>query len=228
MSDRLYWIFSHLGLMTFAAAFIMGFRHEPGAPAGNALFNVVLYAIFIGVHIVMTMPAFKKAVYGDAVGNPRERRIYIVVTVVTWVGLFVIHKPVGGFGFVPPAWIQFIGLCAVLLAVVAFFEFATFEGLGMLLGTTDALTHTVGMETPLMTEGPYESVRHPMYRAAFFITFGSLIIHPNAGQLLFAILVMASFFGFIHFEEHQLIKSRGEQYRAYMQKTPYRVFNGIW
>ncbi|MDP3937807.1 MAG: isoprenylcysteine carboxylmethyltransferase family protein [Deltaproteobacteria bacterium] len=229
MFDKFYWLFSHLGLMTFTAAFITGFRLAPDAPAGNAIFNVILYAIFISIHIVMTMPAFKKAAFGDAGGNPRERRIYIGVTVVTWVGLFIIHKPVGGFGFVPPAWIQFIGLCGVLLSVVAFFEFATFEGLGSLVGLPGTeLSHTVGAETPLMTEGPYGSVRHPMYRAAFYITFSSLIIHPNAGQLLFAIMVTASFLGFIPFEEHQLIKSRGGRYRAYMQKTPYRVFHGIW
>ena len=79
-----------------------------------------------------------------------------------------------------------------------------------------------------MVDGPYASVRHPMYRAAFFATLASLLIHPNAGQLLFAIMVTASFVGFIPFEEHQLLKARGEEYRAYMARTPYRVFRGVW
>ncbi len=90
------------------------------------------------------------------------------------------------------------------------------------------LSHSVGAETPLMTEGPYARVRHPMYRAAFFYAFSSLLIHPNAGQLLFAVMVSASFLGFISFEERQLIKARGEEYRDYMRRTPYRVFHDLW
>ncbi len=51
-----------------------------------------------------------------------------------------------------------------------------------------------------------------MYRA---LSFSSLMIHPNAGQLLFAVMVAASFVGFITFEERQLIKNRGDEYREY-------------
>ena len=79
-----------------------------------------------------------------------------------------------------------------------------------------------------MTQGSYASVRHPMYRAAFYLAFSSLLVHPNAGQLLFAILTSAGFLGFIPFEEHQLIEARGDAYRNYMRATPYRVFRGIW
>ena len=181
MFKRLYWLFSYLGVMTLSAAFLMGFRYEPGAPVGNAIFNVLLYAVFIAVHIVMTMPAFKKAVFGRPEGTEFERRIYIAVSVVTWVGIYWLHQPVGGFAFPSPVWLQFVGLCAVLLSVVAFFEFATFESLGNLVGMPGSqLSHSVGGETPLMREGPYARVRHPMYRAAVFIVFASLLVHPNA------------------------------------------------
>ena len=58
-----------------------------------------------------------------------------------------------------------------------FFEFANFEALDNLLGVPGAeIRHSVGSETPLMTEDPYANVRHPMYRAAFFLTFSSLLI----------------------------------------------------
>ena len=67
-----------------------------------------------------------------------------------------------------------------------------------------------------------------MYRAAVFIVFASLLIHPNTSQLLFAVLVAASFLGFIPFEERQLVRARGDEYRVYMSQTTYRVFRGIW
>ncbi len=229
MFTQLYWFFSYLGAMTFSAAFIAGFRHAPDAPTANVVFNLVAYCVFIAVHIVMTMPAFKKALFGNPAGTPFERRIYVTISVATWVGLYILHKPVGGFAYTSPAWLQFVGLCAVLLSIVAFFEFATFERLGSLLGMPGSeLSHSVGAETPLMIEGPYASVRHPMYRAAFFVAFSSLLIYPNAGQLLFAVLTSVSFLGFIPFEEYQLVKARGDEYRAYMHKTPYRAFRGIW
>ncbi len=79
MIKRIYWAFSYLGLMTVAAAFISGFEHEAGAPAGSLVYDVALYLVFIAVHILMTMPAFKRAVLGAPEGVPAERRIYISV-----------------------------------------------------------------------------------------------------------------------------------------------------
>jgi protein-S-isoprenylcysteine O-methyltransferase Ste14 len=229
MLGRLYTPFAFLGAMSFSAAFFMGFRHEAGAPAANILFNIALFAAFIVVHIAMTMPAFKKVVFGRPEGTLFERQIYVTISIVTWVGLYCFHEPIGLFGFTSPAWLQFIGYCAMVLSVVGFFEFANFEVIGGLLGKpgTD-LSHSVGNETPIMREGSYASVRHPMYRAAFFITFSSLLVHPNAAQLFFAILTSAGFLGFIPFEEHQLVKARGDDYRDYMRETPYRAFRGIW
>lgn len=229
MFSNLYWLFSHLGLMTVSAAFIMGFKHDFQAPLENLYFNIVLYVVFITIHILMTIPAFKRALFGRPEGTLFERRIYITISVVTWLAVYYFHRPVPGFGFSSPFWLQYLGLCALLLSFVAFFEFATFEVLGSLVGMPGSqLSHSTGAETPLLVEGPYASVRHPMYRALSFLAFSSLMIHPNAGQLLFAVMVALSFVGFIPFEERQLIKNRGDEYREYMEKTPYRIFQGIW
>jgi len=229
MLRTFYWFFSHLGLMAVTTSFIFGFRYDAQATIENLYFNVVIYVFFILVHIVMTMPLFKRLVFGQPQGTPFERRIYITVTIVTWLAVYALHKPVPGFGFAMPFVIQLLGLCAVLLSFFAFFEFANFSVLGSLLGLPGTeLSHTTGGETPLLTEGPYASVRHPMYRAFFFLAFSSLLIHPNTGQLLFAVMVSASFLGFVPFEERQLIKARGDEYREYMKKTPYRIFQGIW
>ncbi|NIO06983.1 MAG: hypothetical protein GTO40_02930 [Deltaproteobacteria bacterium] len=229
MFDKFYWFFSHLGLMGVTASFIFGFRHDPQAPFENVYFNVAIYAVFIVVHIIMTLPFFKRLVFGQPEGTPFERRIYITVSIVTWLAVYVFHKAVPGFGFTMPFVVQFVGLCAVLLSFFAFFEFANFSVLGSLLGVPGTeLSHTTGTETPLLTEGPYATVRHPMYRAFFFLAFSSLLIHPNTAQLLFAVMVSASFIGFVPFEERRLINARGDDYREYMRKTPYRVFRGIW
>jgi protein-S-isoprenylcysteine O-methyltransferase Ste14 len=225
----LYGVFSYVGVVSLFAAFTGGFRHEPSAPLYNVIYDIVLYGAFIAVHLVMTMPAFKRAVFGRPEGTGPERRLYVTVSVVTWVGVYALHAPVPGFAWTSPPWLEFLGLCGILLSLVAFFEFATFEGLASLLGMPGApLSHSAGAETPLMTHGPYANVRHPMYRAAILMTLASLLVHPNATQLLFALLVSGSFLGFIPFEEDQLLRHRGEAYREYAARTPYRVLRGVW
>ena len=229
MLRRIYWLFAYLGAMTLTASYLMGFRHASDAPVQNVLFDFLLYAAFISVHIVMTTSAFKRVVFGRPEGTVFERRIYVTVSVTSWIVVYWLHWPVGGFGYASPPWLQYVGYCAMLLAIMAFFEFATFEGLGLLLATSsEGLSHSAGGEAPLMTAGPYARVRHPMYRAALLIAFTSLLVHPNAGQLLFAVLTTASFIGFIPFEEHQLIAARGDEYRDYMRETPYRLLPGVW
>ena len=104
--------------MVVSASFIMGFRYQPAVPLANLWFNLALYAAFAAIHIVMTTPAFKRTVYGSAAGTPTERRVYITTTIVTWVGLYWLHKPIGGFGFESPAWLQYLGLCTMLLSQV--------------------------------------------------------------------------------------------------------------
>lgn len=229
MIAKAYRLFAFLGLMITGTMFIIGWKSDAAAPLENYWFNFGIYAAFIVVHIVMTMPAFKKAMYGPRAGTSLERQVYMIISIVTWIAVFWLHRAVPGFEYVSPDWLVFIGTCAVLLAVFGFFEFANFEMLDALIGMPgSAVSHTVGEETPLFTEGTYAKVRHPMYRAGVLMGFASLMIHPHAGQLLFAVMVGFSFALFIPFEEGQLLKARGEAYREYMRRTPWRLFKGIW
>jgi protein-S-isoprenylcysteine O-methyltransferase Ste14 len=116
-----------------------------------------------------------------------------------------------------------------LICTIAFFEGATFPMLDGLLGIPGShLTHKTGGETPLLTQGSYASVRHPMYRAAVLGGLCTLLIHPNAAQLLWVLMVGGTFIGFIPVEENRLIAARGDTYRDYQKQTLYRLFRGIW
>lgn len=224
-----YWLFAYLGLMTVTAAFILGFKYDPFAPFSNYLYNLVLYGIFIGIHLAMTLPGVKQMIAGSSEGSSRERQIYITVTIVTWLAVLILHQPVSGFGFESPSWLAFLGLCGTLLGAFAFFEFASFETMNGFIGMPDAqMSHSEGSETPLLTEGSYSSVRHPMYRGAVIIAAASLLVHPNTAQLFWALLVGASFVLYIPIEEEQLLKARGDEYREYMEETPWRLFPEIW
>ncbi|TWT90800.1 hypothetical protein Mal64_11970 [Pseudobythopirellula maris] len=229
MYARLYGPFALMGLMTLMAAFFMGFRYDAAAPAVNYFYNLLLYGVFFAVHLVMMTPTCKRLLYGRPEGSLGERQIYIMVTVVTWLAVYALHWPVPGPGFESPEWLRFLGYCAMLIGVFGFFEFANYDALAQLLGMPGAeLSHTVGAETPVMTEGAYASVRHPMYRAAIGTGLASLLVHPQAGQAFFGAMIGASFLGFIPLEEAQLIRSRGDAYREYQRATPWRVMRGVW
>lgn len=226
---RLYWVFAFVGVMTPFAAFLYGFRYDPAASPENYAFNIALFAGFIFVHLVMTRPWFKRSLYGKPAGSPGERRVYIAIAIVSWVALILLQRPLPGPALVAPEWVRFLGICLMLLCHLAFFEGSTFAMLNGFLGVPGAaMSHSHGAETPLLTEGSYASVRHPMYRAAFLSGLFSLLIHPNAAQLLWAALFGGTFAAFIPFEESQLIAARGEAYRAYMQRTRFRLFPGVW
>jgi protein-S-isoprenylcysteine O-methyltransferase Ste14 len=90
------------------------------------------------------------------------------------------------------------------------------------------MRYSHGGETPLLTDGPYAEVRHPMYRAAVLLGISALVMHPNLGQLFWTALVGGTLIAFIPVEEAQLRAARGDDYDRYCAATPYRLFRGIW
>jgi protein-S-isoprenylcysteine O-methyltransferase Ste14 len=226
---QLYVWFVILGFGSVAAALATGFRHDPGAPSLHYAYNAALFAAYMLVHTIMMMPWFKKLVSKDPAGSPSERRLYMIVAVVTWIGLYLAHWPVPGPTLVLPEWLAYLGACAFMMSFLAFVEGSTFESIKSFAGVPGyGQTHGAAAQTPLQTEGSYASVRHPMYRGAVLMGLTSLLIHPNAAQLAWAMVMGVSFIAFIPFEERQLIAGRGDEYREYMRRTPYRIARGIW
>jgi len=80
----------------------------------------------------------------------------------------------------------------------------------------------------LVTHGLYQYVRHPMYTAFFMWAVAQLLLLPNwvagpAGLVGFGIL----FFFRVGKEEQMMLETFGEDYRAYMQRTP-RLIPGVY
>lgn len=224
-----YQIFAYFGLMSLSAALLWGFRYSPDASWFNYAVDVLLYGAFIAPHLLLTQAEVKEQLWGRLAGTLRERQIYVAITVVTWLVVFWLHRPVSGGEIELPAAIRFGGYVAFLWSVLLFFEGHTREDLNGLLGVPGSrLQHTHGEQTPLRTEGQYAQVRHPMYRAVVLIGASALVIHPNVAQLLWSAMLGASFIGFIPFEEKLLLEARGDDYRRYCERTPYRLFRGIW
>jgi len=226
---RAYRVFAYFGLGSIFAALLQGFRFDGEAPGVNYLLDFALYAAFIAPHLVMTRSWLKQAVWGNPSGSLAERRVYITIAVVTWIAILLLQWPLPGPSFDPPRFVQLAGYVGVLWCVLLFFAGATREGLDGLVGVPGSTArYSHGPETMLFTEGPYEQVRHPMYRAAIFAGLSTLLIHPHAAQLFWCAIIGATFILFIPIEEAQMLAARGDDYRRYCEQTPWRLFRGVW
>ncbi|HEY0236890.1 MAG TPA: protein-S-isoprenylcysteine O-methyltransferase [Afipia sp.] len=96
------------------------------------------------------------------------------------------------------------------------------------LGRNWSVTLEVRDEHKLVTNGVYNSVRHPMYSAFWLWGVAQAIVLPNwvaglAGLVGFGTL----FFLRVGHEEKMMADTFGEEYRAYMKRTA-RVIPGIY
>jgi protein-S-isoprenylcysteine O-methyltransferase Ste14 len=224
-----YRLFAYFGLFSISASVVFGFRFGAAAPAGNYAFNLLLYGLFIVPHLLLTRLWVKRWLWGNPAGHPRERRFYISLTVVTWLAVVILHRPVPGALLELPPWATFVGIVLFLVFFKMFFEGVTNQMIDGLLGVPGSVkAYAHGPEAPLFTEGPYAQVRHPMYRAFILAGLASLLIHPNTSQLLWVGLIGTTFIAFIPVEEAQMIRARGEDYLEYRRRTPWRIMRGIW
>lgn len=228
MADA-YRVFGYFGLFSIFGSLLYGFRYDPAAPWSNYLFDILLYLAWATPHLIMTRGWFKQAVYGSVTGSPTERRAYISITVITWLAVLWLQRPLPGGALAVAGPIRFAATVGFIVCVLAFFEGTTFARLdGLLAVPGSAMSFSHGAETPLLTEGQYGNVRHPMYRAAVLAGLCSMVIHSNLAQVLWCGMIATTFIAFIPVEEAQLIAARGEAYPSYMQRTPWRLFRGVW
>jgi protein-S-isoprenylcysteine O-methyltransferase Ste14 len=215
--------------MSIFSVQVHGLRQSSGATLGDFAFNLVLYVVFIAPHLVMTRAWWKRTFWGDPAGSPAERRFYVLFGIAVWWLVIALHRPLPA-GELPLPWVvRLAGVTGFLFCFLLFFQgisLAVIDGLLAVPGAPSAFSH--GAQTPLYTEGSYAQVRHPMYRAIVLAGLCSLAVHPDWAQLFWVVLIASSFVGFIPVEEAQLIAARGDDYRTYMEKTPYRLFRGVW
>ena len=226
---KAYRVFGYVGLFSIFGAVLFGFRHDAGAPWRNLLFAAVLYGAWAAVHLAMTSDRFKRTVYGNRTGTPIERQVYVVITIATWLAVLWYHPPLPGPAIDVPGPLRFAATVGFLMAVFAFFEgltFAAIDGLIAAPGTEMAYSH--GAETKLLTAGRYAKVRHPMYQAVIQAGLCSVIIHANLAQLYWVLMIGATFIAFVPIEEARLLAARGDEYRAYILQTPWRLVRRVW
>jgi protein-S-isoprenylcysteine O-methyltransferase Ste14 len=113
-----------------------------------------------------------------------------------------------------PTWVRWFGVGIAVLG------FVLLQWSQNTLGKNWSDTPRMLKEQALITSGPYQYVRHPIYTAFLLILSSTFLISANwmigLTWIGMAVLEIASRIGF---EESLMIEYFGDQYREYMKKT---------
>ncbi|HEX6270356.1 MAG TPA: isoprenylcysteine carboxylmethyltransferase family protein [Anaerolineales bacterium] len=113
-----------------------------------------------------------------------------------------------------PLWLRWTGVGIALLG------FALLQWAQNTLGKNWSDTPRMIQDQALITTGPYQFIRHPIYTAFLLILGSILFISANwfvgMAWIGMTILEVASRIGF---EENLMLEYFGDQYREYMKKT---------
>jgi protein-S-isoprenylcysteine O-methyltransferase Ste14 len=174
----------------------------------------LLWLLFFGVRVYFQRKGLGVREY-ERVNEKQEKLLFKLFALAYLIMPLYFLTPWLDFARLPlPAWLRWLG-GAVTCAGIGLFGWAH-QALGMNWTAVLALSK----EHELITNGPYRSVRHPMYSAFFMIGVGLLLLSANGfigvtylGTLLLMIVARVSL------EENMMIERFGDAYRQYMKKT---------
>ena len=191
-------------------------------PAGWAiLINLALLGVFALQHSVMARIEFKRW-WTRMVSAPIERSTYVLASSLAMILLFWGWQPVDGVVYsidteIGRTLMTVIFGCGVALVLYSTLLIDHFD----LFGLRQAVLYFRGIEYSeknFVTPSLYNYVRHPLY-VGWFVTFWAT---PDMtfGHLFMAIGTTAYILVAIVFEERDLVRMLGSEYRIWRDSTP--------
>lgn len=234
MTRGLFVLFGVIAYLIFFATFLylIGFvgdlpylpltidRGPMGRDAASLGVDLALIALFGIQHSVMARQGFKRA-WTRLVPQPVERSMYVLVTSLVLIALFLLWRPV-----THPVWIVENRLAADTLwgifalgwgvVLLSTFLLSHFE----LFGLEQVYLHLAGKDAaapqlrqPLF----YRFIRHPLY-TGFLLAFWATPA-MSAGHLLFAAGMTVYILIAIRYEERDLVGAFGRDYEKYRREV---------
>jgi protein-S-isoprenylcysteine O-methyltransferase Ste14 len=217
-----------LGALLYLIGFLNDFLVPKGIDDGSVVplaqglvIDVGLILLFALQHTIMARPWFKsssKRLLPDAI----ERSTFVLLAGVTLLLLFWQWRPLPGtlWHVDSPAWTYAVyGLQALGWGLVTLSTFLInhFE----LFGLQQVYLHwrrRAPMPPTFRVPWLYRLVRHPLM-LGFLVAFWS-VPHMTQGHLVFTLIMTVYIFVGISFEERDLLRTFGKQYREYQHTTP--------
>jgi protein-S-isoprenylcysteine O-methyltransferase Ste14 len=193
----------------------------PGPLMTAIVVNVVLMGLFAIPHSVMARPGFKTW-WTRIVPEPVERSTYVLISSLLLILLFWQWRPLTGVIWEVTNPIGATVLWAVfalgwLLVLLSTFIIDHFD----LFGMRQVYFYARGKPPPPLKFKVilfYKYVRHPLLLGWLIAFWG--IPRMTEGHLLFAVVTSIYIFVAIQFEERDLVKAHGDDYRDYQRKVP--------
>jgi len=188
-----------------------------GGPLVESLaINVALLGLFAVQHSVMAREGFKRA-WTKLVPKSVERSTYVLFASLVLLLLFWQWRPIP-----TPVWTTTDPTTVAILNIVSWFGWVLlFASTFMishfeLFGLTQVFARMMGRELPkprFHTPMLYKHVRHPLY-LGFLLAFWSTPT-MTVGHLVFAVACTGYILIAIQFEERDLVRTFGDEYRRY-------------
>jgi protein-S-isoprenylcysteine O-methyltransferase Ste14 len=194
----------------------------PTAPLALALaVDCGWFVLFAIQHSGMARASFKRR-WTRIVPARAERSTYVLASSMMLLLLLALWRPIPTVIWridAPAARsaIVAVSLAGWTLVLLSSFAIDHFE----LFGLRQVFDAALGREPPLpvfRTPGPYRVVRHPLY-LGFLVAFWSTPT-MSVGHLVFALGMTWYVLIGMHFEERDLLRTFGDDYRAYKQRVP--------
>ena len=191
-----------------------------GSPVASLFVDAVLLGAFAIQHSVMARPGFKR-VWTRIVPRSVERSTFVLFAGLILLLLYWQWRPV-----LMPVWDVQNALAATALNAIFWLGWALVLASTFLIshfelfGLSQVLALVRGKQLPapqFRTPLFYRYVRHPLY-LGFLLAFWATPA-MTAGHLLFSVATTGYILIAIRFEEKDLIKQFGDQYRYYRQNV---------
>ncbi len=231
VTTLLYGVFCYLVFFVtflYAIAFLENFgvartidSGVEGSIATALAINAGLLTLFAMQHSIMARSWFKKA-WTRLVPPAAERSTYVLFSSVALILLFWQWRPIGGLVWQVDNELGRYAIHAVyaagwLMLLVATFLINHFD----LFGLRQVYLYFVGKPytgLPFRTPGMYRFMRHPIYFAWLCIFWATP--RMTVAHLVFALATTGYILMAIPWEERDLVRIHGDDYRRYKQQVP--------
>ncbi len=211
-----------IGFVGNLAVVPKGIDSRATGPMGMAvLVNVLLLLMFAIQHTIMARPSFKEW-WTKIIPQPAERSTFVLATSLVLAFMCAQWRPmtanvwqVENVAMQTLLWSLFAA--GWIIALYSSFLIDHFD----LFGVRQVVLHWQGREytpRPFAQRSLYRLVRHPLMSGFMIAVWATPTM--SQGHLLFAVVISCYIFIGIAFEERDLVRNLGEDYRRYRRETP--------